>query len=102
MSFIFLKFSYQIDVTINIDYHNFRNAHHGVCHCSINVNNITAFRSGDKLWCCKTTKDACTIDRYKDLKKINGFVDSDLVRLVPSQVTCIGNAIPLTQPLPCS
>lgn len=39
--------------------------------------NITEFKAEDGLWCCKTTKDACTIER--------------------SNIKCTGHAIPLTQ-----
>ena len=47
--------------------------------------NITDIKKEDGLWCCKSTRDNCTVEEF-----IAGF---DIVTLV----NCIGHAIPLTQ-----
>ena len=56
----------------------------GTCRCGVDDTNIKEFKSGDGLWCCKSTKDACTVEES----------DSDGDAKI---VHCQGNAIPLTQ-----
>ena len=43
--------------------------------------NVTEYKVGDRLWCCKETKDNCTVEMI-GIRKV---------------VTCIGKALRLTQ-----
>ena len=55
----------------------------GTCKCGVGTN-ITEFKKDDGLWCCKSTKDDCKVEK----------LDSDGDAIV---VNCIGHPIPLMQ-----
>ena len=56
----------------------------GTCKCGVG-SNITEFKKDDGRWCCKSTKDDCTVEKYL----YNGG---------PAEIVkCIGHPIPLTQ-----
>ena len=55
----------------------------GTCKCGVG-NNITDIKYDDGLWCCKSTKDDCTVEETIDW--LGAIV-----------VNCIGHPIPLTQ-----
>ena len=54
----------------------------GTCKCGVG-SNITEFKKDDNLWCCKSTKDDCTVEETSE-----NFA---------AIVMCIGHPIPLTQ-----
>ena len=56
------------------------NDYTGTCKCGVG-SNITEFKKDDGRWCCKSTKDDCTVVEKYYVKIVN----------------CIGHPIPLTQ-----
>ena len=54
----------------------------GTCKCGVG-RNITEFKKDDGRWCCKSTKDDCTVEK-------SGGFGAEIVK-------CIGHPIPLTQ-----
>ena len=55
----------------------------GTCKCGVG-SNITEFKKDDGHWCCKSTKDDCTVVEKTSIGN-------------PKVVNCIGHPIPLKQ-----
>ena len=36
----------------------------GVCKCGVPGRNVTVFKAKDGLWCCKTIKNAWTLEKF--------------------------------------
>jgi hypothetical protein len=70
-----------ISLRTNNDFSSYRDSG-GTCKCGVG-SNITEFMRDDGHWCCKSTKDDCTVEK-------SGRFGAEIVK-------CIGNPIQLTQ-----
>ena len=58
----------------------------GACKCGDANNAEVSFKWDEGLWCCKSSKASCEVEKYADW-------DSDVAEVV----NCVGKAIPLEQ-----
>ena len=68
------------DFTVNLVSWNRRA--NDICKCMMHDSNVTEFKVNDKLWCCKRTKEECTIENIANHRRV---------------FTCIGKTLKLSQ-----